>query len=315
MADQNPDTIDALGIGVAVRDVAVLLDTFPEPNRKYQAKDMFETGGGPVPTALVTLSRLGRRVSFAGVVGDNAAGRFIVESLERDHVDTKAVVFREGFRSPTSVILVENDRRTILECWQYNLPLRFEELEPRGIHWRSVRFLLVDARLVEIQAEAARRVRNSGGRVVLDCGHPRPGVDELLSVTDIALFSYTYPKTLYGEDYDIAEFLAQLRSRQPKDGPRIAGLTLGSKGCALSSAETSWIRIPGHEVDALDSTGAGDVFHGAFVHEYMRSLNPETAARFANAAAALKCKGMTGRSPIPSEDEIRQLARRKTSNF
>ena len=142
----------------------------------------------------------------------------------------------------------------------------------------------------------------------MDCGHPRPGVDELLNVTDIALFSYTYPETLYGEDYDIAEFLAQVRSRQPKDGPRVTGLTLGSEGCALSTTETPLIRIPGHDVDALDSTGAGDVFHGAFVHEYLKSRHPETAARFANAAAALKCKGMTGRSPIPPEEEIRRLA-------
>jgi ribokinase len=204
--------------------------------------------------------------------------------------------------------LVENDRRTLLECWQYHLPLRFDELEPKDIPWQNVHFLLVDARLVEIQIEAAKRIRSAGGRVVLDCGHPRPGVDELLSVIDIALFSYTYPKTLYGEDYDIADFLARIRSRQPKDGPRIAGLTLGSEGCALSTTETPLIRIPGHEVNALDSTGAGDVFHGAFVHEYMRSRHPETAARFANVAAALKCTGMTGRFRIPPEDEIRRLA-------
>jgi ribokinase len=309
MVARKQEPIDALGIGVAVRDVAVLLETFPEPNHKYQAKDMFDTGGGPVPTALVTLSRLGRKVCFAGVVGNNAAGRFIVESLEQENVDTRAVVFREGFHSPTSVILVENGRRTILECWQYNLPLRFDELETKDIPWRNIRFLLVDARMVEIQMEAAKRVRNAGGLVLLDCGHPRPGVDELLSVIDIALFSYTYPKTLYGENYDINDFLGRIRNRQPHDGPRIAGVTLGSEGCALSTTENPLIRIPGHQVVALDSTGAGDVFHGAFVHEYLRSRHPEKAARFANAAAALKCEGMTGRSPIPPEDEILRLAR------
>jgi ribokinase len=272
---------------------------------------MFDTGGGPVPTALVTLSRLGRKVCFAGVVGDNAAGRFIIESLGQENVDTKAVVFRRGFHSPTSVILVENDRRTILECWQYDLPLRFDELKPEDIPWHRFRFLLVDARLVEIQIEAARRIRSAGGRVVLDCGHPRPGVDELLGVVDIALFSYTYPETLHGHDYDVAEFLKEIRSRQPKDGPRIAGLTLGSQGCAVSTTERPWIRVPGHEVNAVDSTGAGDVFHGAFVHAYLQSRDPESAARFANAAAALKCTAMTGRSPIPSEKNIWHFAQRK----
>jgi sugar/nucleoside kinase (ribokinase family) len=61
-------------------------------------------------------------------------------------------------------------------------------------------------------------------------------------------------------------------------------------------------------VDALDTTGAGDVFHGAFIHALLANETPEAAARFANAAAAAKCRGMTGRAPIPSEKEIRELA-------
>lgn len=73
--------MEVLGIGVAVRDIAVRLSAFPEPDHKYPAKELFEVGGGPVPTALVTLSRLGRRVAFAGVVGHDAAGRLVAESL------------------------------------------------------------------------------------------------------------------------------------------------------------------------------------------------------------------------------------------
>jgi sugar/nucleoside kinase (ribokinase family) len=143
----------------------------------------------------------------------------------------------------------------------------------------------------------------------LDCGHPRRGVEEILEHADIAILSCTYPQSLYGEDYDPEEFLKELRSRLPLDGPRIAGLTLGEDGCCISTPESSFIRIPGHPVDAVDSTGAGDVFHGAFVHAFLNQETPESAAHFANAAAALKCTGMSGRAPLPPEDKIWELAR------
>jgi sugar/nucleoside kinase (ribokinase family) len=304
-------TFDALGIGVAVRDIAVQLDQFPSSNRKYQAKDLFEVGGGPVPTALVTLARLGNRVGFAGVVGDSATGRFIAESLRKEDVDTNGIVFRDGFHSPTSVILVENGKRTILECFQYDLPLTLGELEAKDVSFDQCRFFLMDARLPEIHLEGARRVRKAGGQVVLDCGHPRRGVDELLKHTDIAIMSYTYPETLYGPDYNLEDFLTELSRKLPEDGPQIAGLTLGADGCAIFTPSTPFVRIPGHEVDAVDSTGAGDVFHGAFVHAYGQAGSPIEAARFANAAAALKCRGMTGRFPLPLEEEIRRFADKK----
>jgi sulfofructose kinase len=305
----SPDRIDALGLGVAVRDIAIHLDTFPQADHKYQAKNLYEAGGGPVATALVTLSRFGRRAAFAGVVAANAVGKFVVESLEEENVDTSGVVYRQGFASPTSVILVENGRRTIFECWQYDLPVSIEELEERQVPFDACRALLVDVRAPEAQIEAARRVRNAGGIVVLDCGHPRRGVDEILPLTDIAILSYTYPRSLYGEDYDPVEFLKELRTRLPADGLRIAGLTLGAEGSALLTTDSSFIRIPGHRIKAVDSTGAGDVFHGAFVHAFLNGETPESAARFANAAAALKCTGMTGRSPLPPENEIWNLAR------
>jgi sugar/nucleoside kinase (ribokinase family) len=304
-------TCDALGIGVAVRDIAVRLDEFPSSNRKYQAKDLCEVGGGPIPTALVTLARLGNRVEFAGVVGDSATGRFIAESLRKEDVDTNGIVFREGFHSPTSVILVENGQRTILECFQYDLPLTLAELEAKDVRFDQCRFFLMDARLPEIHLEGARRVRKAGGQVVLDCGHPRRGVEELLKHTDVAILSYTYPEALHGPAYHLEDFLTELSRTLPEDGPQIAGLTLGTDGCAIVTPETSLVRIPGHEVEAVDSTGAGDVFHGAFVHAYGQGESPVEAARFANAAAALKCEGMTGRSPLPPEDAIRRFADRK----
>ena len=91
---------DVLGLGVAVRDVTVLLDTFPTPDEKYRAKGFYESSGGPVPTALVTLARLGRRVAFRGIVGDDAVGEFIIDDLRREGVDVSGVVRKKRSTVP-----------------------------------------------------------------------------------------------------------------------------------------------------------------------------------------------------------------------
>jgi ribokinase len=300
--------LDVLGIGVAVRDITVLLEQFPTPDEKHQADGFFESSGGPVPTGLVTLSRLGDRTAFCGVVGDDAAGESIVDDLTREGVGAAGVVRRNDMSSPTSVILVEGGRRTIFECWQTDLPFGIEDAERLGVAFDRCRYLLVDGRLPQAQIAAARWVRQAGGSVVLDCGHPRPGVDELLQVTDLAILSHSYPRALLGDDYDAAEFLDELCGSLAPEGSRIAGLTLGAEGCLIRDPDSSLIRVPGHRVDAIDTTGAGDIFHGAFVHALLNGDSLEAAARFANAAAALKCCGMTGRAPLPAEEQIRVFA-------
>jgi ribokinase len=298
---------DAIGIGLVVRDVSVLLDRYPKPDEKMRARELHESGGGPAPTALVTLARLGRKTALSGTVGDDAVGRFLVEGLSREGVDVRAVSVRPDFVTPTSVILVEGGRRTIFEPPRgVDFPLDWSDVEKLPLEEASA--LLVDARVVEVQIRAARIVREAGGLVILDCGHPREGVDSLIAESDIAIFAHSYPAALHGEDVDVREFLEDVRSRLPRSGPAIAGVTLGQRGCAIVSPDEGFIEIAAPRVQALDTTGAGDVFHGAFLHAFLKTGSAESSARFANVAAARKCEGMTGRAPIPPEEEIWRLA-------
>jgi sulfofructose kinase len=299
---------DAIGIGLAVRDVSALLARYPRPDEKLRARELHESGGGPAPTALVTLARLGRKTALSATVGDDAVGRFILEGLVRENVDVSAVAVRPDFVSPTSIILVEGGRRTILEPPRgVDFPLEWSDV--RKLPLEDASALLVDARVVEVQTRAARIVREAGGLVVLDCGHPREGVDDLIAETDVAIFSYTYPAALHGTDVDIEAFLSEVQKRLPRSGPAVAGVTLGPKGCAILSRERGFIRLEAPAVDAVDTTGAGDVFHGAFLHAFLKTGSVETSARFANVTASRKCGGMTGRAPIPAEEEIWRLAR------
>lgn len=294
---------DAIGVGLAVRDVSVLLDRYPRSDEKIRAREFHESGGGPVPTALVTLSRLGRRTALSALVGDDSVGQFILAGLEKENVDTRAVAVRREFPSPTSVILVENGRRTILEAPDaVDFPIVWEDV--RKLPLEDTSSLLIDARVAEVQLKAASIARKAGALVVLDCGHPREGVEELFAETDIAILSHTYPRALYGKDFDMKKFLEELRSRLPQSGPAIAGITLGADGCALLSRDQDYFALDARPVEALDTTGAGDVFHGAFVHAFLETGSVPKSARFANAAAGFKCAGMTGRSSIPSAEEL-----------
>jgi len=298
---------DAIGIGLAVRDITVLLDRYPNPDEKMRARELHESGGGPAPTALVTLARLGRKTALSATVGDDAVGRFLLEGLVRENVDVSAVSVRGDFVSPTSVILVESGRRTILEPPRgVDFPLDWSDV--RKLPLEDAEALLVDARVVEIQTRAARIVREAGGLVVLDCGHPREGVDHLIAESDIAIFSYTYPAALHEAEVDIEAFLSEVQTRLPRSGPAIAGVTLGPRGCVLLSREEGLLQLEAPTVEALDTTGAGDVFHGAFLHAFLETNSVETSARFANVTASRKCEGMTGRAPIPTEEEIWRLA-------
>lgn len=287
------------------------MDRFPQVDEKRPAREIHEAGGGPVPTALVTMARFGRKTAISGVVGDDIGGRFILDGLQRENVNTDHVAVREGFESPTSVIVVEQGRRTIFEAPQgVGFPLSWDDV--RELPFDDCDALLLDARKVDVQLEAAERVRSAGGLVVLDCGHPRDGVDELVTRTDVAIFSHTYPKSLFGDDYDVERFVRDTVTKLPEGGPAVAGVTLGADGCALASRDEPFFRLPGVRVEALDTTGAGDVFHGAFALGIASGRTEADSVRLGSAAAAITCMRFGGRSGIPSRDEVETFLEERT---
>ena len=301
------NTCDVFGIGVAPRDLTVWLEHHPAADEKLPAEMFIESGGGPVPTALVALTRWGHSCGFAGVVGDDHAGRFVRDELAREGVDPAGLDLRSGVDTPTSLILVSGPHRTICEWRQVVLPLGAEAIEPLAPALERCRALLIDGRMPEAQDAAARHVRRGGGFVMLDAGHPRPGVEDVLPVTDVAIVSHTYPAGLPGRP-EPEDFLEDLRGRLAPDGLRIVGVTRGAAGCIVRSAREGPIRIPGHDVEVVDTTGAGDIFHAGFAAALLDGASLEDSARFANAAAALKCRGRTGRAILPTIGEIRGFA-------
>jgi sulfofructose kinase len=295
--------LDVVGVGLAALDTFRVVERYPAPDTKCRTVDALVTGGGPVATALVTVSRLGGRCAFLGCLGDDPAGRAVTGGLAREGVDVSGVRHRPECTTPQPVIVVERStgRRTVFEWHEGCGPIRPEDLDG-GILSRA-RSLLCDARNPEAERAAAERVRAGGGLVMIDCGHPRPGLEELARVADVLIVSHSFLEARWGPGATLERGLEELASW----GPAVVGFTLGEAGSAVR-----WrgevLRTSAFPLEVVDTTGAGDVFHGAFLWGMLRGWAPGMVMRFASAAAALSCRALGGRGAIPTEEEATRLA-------
>lgn len=287
------------GLGQCSLDYIASVDGFPEENDKKEALDMTIQGGGPVATALVSLARLGVRTSFQGVVSDDRAGVEIAEGLESEGVDTSGLKVAEGGRSQTAFIIVNrsNASRTIL--WQRPTAGRLspEDVDTRAITGSS--FLLLDGLMMEASIRAAEAARGAGVPVMLDAGSVREGTLELAQLCDYVVASEKFSRTLESSPRDSLRRLTEL-------GVKTSTVTLGERGSVTSTGDRVF-STPAPGVDAVDTTGAGDVFHGGYIYGLLQGWDLEKTVRFASAFAALKCTRPGGRTGIPTLAEALEL--------
>lgn len=289
---------DVVGVGYSSVDYLGIVDEYPPPaDVKMPMSQFTKQGGGPVATALVALSRLGARTAFVGKMGDDEFGSFMKSQLEKEKVDISQIVTEPGASSQFAFIIVDQatGRRTILWSQSDVPPLRASEMDREFV--TSARILHLDGLQMEAGLAAARWAKEADITVVLDGDTIRPGIDELIELTDVLIASRDFAVKLTGED-NPEEAVYKMRSL----GPEIVGITLGADGCILSW-ETTIIREPALKVDAVDTTGAGDVFHGAFIYGLLRNWPLKETTEFANAVAAMKCRKLGGRAGIPTLDE------------
>jgi sugar/nucleoside kinase (ribokinase family) len=290
---------DVIGVGLSALDYLGIIDQYPPPaDVKIQMSEFTKQGGGPVATALVALARLGANVAFVGKMGDDDSGNFMKSELEKENVDVSHVVIEPGGISQPAFIVVDKNTggRTIFWSESNISPLRASEIDRDFV--TSGRILHLDGLQMEAGIIAARWARESGMTVVLDGDTIRHGIDGLIALTHVLIASKNFAEKLTGEK-DPKKAMQNMRSM----GPDIVGITLGEDGCILSWDDKT-LHKTGFKVDVVDTTGAGDVFHGAFIYGLLRDWSIERTADFANAVAAMKCRKLGGRSGIPTLDEV-----------
>ncbi|MFZ5918845.1 MAG: carbohydrate kinase family protein [Chloroflexota bacterium] len=295
---------DVVGLGYADWDHLAIVPGQPEFDTDTMTlQASAQCGGGPVATALVTLRRLGANVGYLGTLGDDEPGRRILTDLQRAGVDTTRLIVQPGERSHTCLVLVEaNTGRRCILCDRGTLqPLQLTDADRQYIC--QARFLHLDGQFMDAAITAARWAQDSSVRVSFDANRPRPRLDELLPLVDVLVTSTSFPTACTGHD-DLEKALQTLHTQ----GPETVVVTLGPQGCAYLDGNRL-AHVPGYRVDVVDTTGAGDAFHGAFLYGLLQNWDARETARFANAVAALNCRSLGGRAALPTLAEARAFLR------
>lgn len=289
------------GLGQCSLDYLSLVDVYPPVNTKQEVLQWQEQGGGPVATALVALARLGIFCSFCGITGDDEEGKKIRQSLEDEGIDVTDLLQRKDSSSQLAFIAVEKNsaRRTIF--WRRPLGKALQPDELGDDFLRGTDYLLVDGLMMDATLTAVKRAREMNIPVLLDAGSARPGMFELAKWCD-----YVVASEVFAEDLGWELTPQALLDESEALGVRALTITLGERG-SITVADGRIIRTPAFKVEAVDTTGAGDVFHGGYIFGLLQGWDIERVVRFASAVAAIKCRHMGGRTGIPRLDEVMQF--------
>ncbi|MFA5204151.1 MAG: PfkB family carbohydrate kinase [Lentisphaeria bacterium] len=264
---------------------------------KVQARETLEQGGGPAATAICAVARLGAKTSFISAVGDDFRGQAILKALAKEGVDSSNVKLRLGAESPVAFCWIQENTGKRSIAWSHGSikPLLPEEVNVAVI--RDAALLHLDGHHTDAAIHAAKIARDAGTTVSLDAGSMVPRIDELVALADLVIASEKFSERFTG-DTDPVVAVKKLFTKNTK----FAVVTLGDKGCIGFDGKQLY-RQAALAVDVVDTTGAGDVFHGAFACQYVRGCNWQGCMRFASAVSALKCTKLGCRTGIPTRAE------------
>jgi len=292
--------MDIVGLGMSTLDVLIRLGEMPTWERGARIEGFGLDGGGPVGTACVAAARLGASVGFVGVAGNDAVAELKLQSLREGGVDTSRVVIRN--RPETQVVVVHVNEETGERVFSGlrgfgDDPLIAAELDREYV--TSAAWLHLDGSHPETAITAAQWMHEAGKQVAIDCGKTdaasvAPGMLDLLRHVDVLICGQGFGRALTGHADPRSAGEAALAF-----GPRIVVQTEGMAGSYTVTAGERFHTLA-FEVEVLDTTGAGDVFHGAYLVGLLREWPLETIACFASAVAALKCTHLGGRRGIPT---------------
>ena len=289
-----------VGFGIAGVDyIAVAPAT--QPGGHSYIYDYMVQGGGLTGTSIVAASRLGAYAKFLGRIGDDDIGDQVVDSLSAENVDTSDLIRVPGAKSLFSWVLVDSKtaERTIYCRKDQNIECSTDLIALNSIEGADA--LLLDAHWPEGARIVAKRARELGVPVVSDIKVHYPGITDLLALCDFPVVSES-SALRFAETNNHYEALAKIRSF----GSKAAVITCGENG-AYYADDSGQGHVPAFGVDAVDTTGAGDVFHGAFAVGLTKGWSLRDIVIFSSAVSAIKCKKIGGRAGIPTFDETMEF--------
>jgi sulfofructose kinase len=288
-------TVDVLCVGQAPYDLTFAVDRHPQPDEKMFANELHQCGGGPAANAAVTVARLGYRSAFAGYLGRDTFGDLHLQELLAEGVQTDWIVRGDG-PTPLSVSLVKPDgRRALVNYGGDQRPLPAHSIHFNQCHPRAILF---DGWEPDISLPLAKWARQEGIPTILDAGSVHRGTEALAGMVDYLLAAEKFGRAYTGESDPV-----QAVRRLGEIAGTAAVITLGGDGLVWQKGAESG-HLPAFTVEVVDTTGAGDAFHGGFAAGLVRGLAWSDLLRFASAVGALACTKMGARLALPGDTAV-----------
>jgi sugar/nucleoside kinase (ribokinase family) len=292
---------EVVGMGLNSVDFLSVVPKFPNPNSKMEMLRFSKQGGGQVATAMVALSRWGVKTKYIGKVGEDELGQFSLNSIRQEGVDVSSVTIEPNATNQFAMIIVDgpSGERTILWNRDERLMYRQGELQKKDVC--SGKILHLDGHDIQAAIQCVKWAKEEGISTVADLDKVEPSTSELIKEIDFVITSSRFPALFTGIS-DQRKALLELQ----KHTSGFLCTTLGHEGSvALVNGEI--LHVKGFKVNAVDTTGAGDVFHGGFIFGILQNWELEKVLNFANAVAALKCRDLGGRKGIPALEEVQKF--------
>ena len=295
---------DFVGLGFCSNDYLALLPEIPIDNKVPMLEHLVQ-GGGPAATATVAAARLGLSAAFIGVVGDDEPGKWILRDFAAEKVSTEAMQIRQGHTSAIAYCWIDAPTGKRSVAWtRGTLPeLQAGEVDLELV--RQAKILHLDGHNPKAALAAAKEARKHGIPVLLDAGTLRDGVRELLPYVTLLIASELFARQYSGED-DLDKAIFKLA----EVGAEVTGITMGKAG-SMTLDGGKILRCPAFEIEAVDTTGAGDVYHTGFGVRYLETRDLMECMRFASAVSAIKCLKLGGRAGIPTRAQVDEFLKQR----
>jgi sulfofructose kinase len=294
--------VDVVGLGLNATDTVLMVREFPPLGGKERVVSLSRQAGGQIATALVACQRLGLRTRYIGKVGDDEAGLFQLQSLRNEGVDVRHTGVRPGAATQFGLIIVDQatGERTVFWDRDERLAVTAQELKPEAI--ATARILHLDGCDSAACAQAAKWARKAGIPVVADLDTVYKKVEQIFPLIDYLIASANFLPAVTGHNDPFRALKYMAREYKI----RATGMTLGRDG-ALVYTEGRFYYSPGFVVETVDTTGAGDIFHGAFAFGLLEGWPVERILDFSNAMAGLNCTGVGARGGIATMAEAEKV--------
>jgi len=294
--------VQIVGLGMAALDIILRSREMPTWEKGVRMSAIAIEGGGPVATAMVAVSRLGVSAGFIGTIGSDRLGAIKMQTLVEYGLDVSHVVTRPGPEDQTVIVQVhqETGERVFSGLEIVRVPLNAAEIDRDYI--TSAQYLHLDGWHPDAALQAAKWMHQAGKTVMLDGSSTRGPISAsmraLVEESDILICGSGFGPALTGLEnpWDVGEAIVDM-------GPRITVQTEGKDGSYTVTREERF-HIPAFDVDVVDTTGAGDVFHGAYLVGLLQGWDLRTVTYFSTAVSAIKCTQLSGRRGIPTFDQV-----------